>query len=107
VNVTAVETLERRLKATRDAMAGELERARNSTLQAAAARERANEHAATITALEEAIEELRGWAPAVEQPAAPDPLAASCPSCQARTGDPCRSPAGDTVEPHATRMVPA
>lgn len=107
MNATAVETLERRLKATQDALAGELDRARNATVQAAAARERANEHAATIAALEEAIEELRGWTPPADPPAPRDPLADPCPTCGARAGDPCRfPPTGAVIEPHTTRGAP-
>jgi hypothetical protein len=101
VNRTAIETLERRLKVTRDALAGEEDRARNATAAATAARERALEHAATITDLETALEELRGWTPP-----APGPLDVPCPSCGAKVGEPCVSPTGQPVEPHATRGAP-
>jgi hypothetical protein len=99
VNQTAIDTLERRLKVTRAAMEGELERARNAATQAANARDRAAEHGHTITDLETALAELRGWTAA--PPA--NPLDAPCPSCGAGIGDPCRAPNGDPVEPHTTR----
>lgn len=106
MNVTAVETLERRLKATRDAMAGELDRARNAAREAAKAEARAADYQPIIRDLEAAILELRSLMPAPEPAPTPDPLTVPCPSCQARAGDPCRSPTGETVEPHATRRAP-
>jgi hypothetical protein len=104
MNGTAIETLERRLKVTRDAMAGELDRARNATAAAAKAEERAADYLPVIRDLEQAIDELRGWAPPVE--AVPHDV--PCPSCGALPGQPCRSPAGDVLDaPHVTRGAPA
>jgi hypothetical protein len=103
VNRTAIETLERRLKVTRDALAGEEDRVRNATAAAAAAGERVTELQNIVTDLEAALDELRGWTP----PPAAGPLDVPCPSCGAKAGEPCASPTGQAVEPHATRGAPA
>jgi hypothetical protein len=103
MNRTAIETLERRLKVTRDALAGEEDRVRNATAAATAAGERVTELQHIVTDLEAALDELRGWTP----PPAAGPLDVPCPSCGAKAGEPCVSPTGQAVEPHATRGAPA
>jgi hypothetical protein len=100
VNPTALETLERRLDATRRALAGEQERRRNAASQVQRATEAIREHEAVIRDLQDALDELR--------PAGRDPLDVPCHSCGAKAGEPCQSPTREPLDAiHATRGAPA